>query len=650
MSLRSWSRILRRHRQRIVIYSVVFCILTNLTIFLSFVTYNPNPTNVTKPVERRQVIVPEVLRSGRRNPLDTPPSWMSDWIAHRKLDTEIVGELKVTMDLVYTWVNGSDPELREMKDLYKEHSPLFQALKNHTTKLPKPSTEEPNSKDIDPSIHRFRDNNELKYSVRSAAHYGVPGLFRRTYILATEVVDMITGEKRKQAPQWLDQEKSRGIVDVVPHSEIYDNRDHLPSFNSLSIESQMHHTPGLADIFVYLNDDFFFGKPINVADFWTPLYGFVFHLSPRRTIIPLVPIAEVTTGNVGEDESLHYTSAILAKQFGARHRVYLAHIPHILSVPIMEEIQALWPEEFNKTSSHRFRGEGYGQEVQAAFFFAHYVMERLRETQLTSYWKYRLDKNQDGKLDWEERQQLIQMVDHFEEVKKTNSVILPQFRNKTHTCLENHDQVLPSVGIPWTSETTYSSSGLDGYPFMMPFPNSRRTSRNQYYRKPDRPLVDPSLTTCRFDINVCLGPQFMNSSNPTVDGSTGKGTIFERMAFTEFRCGDCLLHIIRQASSSPGLSGIMPPDKDSEAYRRVLADLAKYNYVVGESQYSFVMLMEGLQSEKALDELMQQRDNKTFFCINDDVKDNRLIEQRVKGIFSSFLRKRLPTPSPWENS
>ncbi|KAF9172819.1 Xanthine phosphoribosyltransferase 1 [Mortierella sp. AD010] len=631
MFLHTWTRIFHRHRQGIVAFSVIFCVLANLALFFAFLIRSSNPTSVTKSVERRQVIVPEVLRSGRQNPVNTPPDWMSDWIAHRKLDAESIGKLNVTMDLVYTWVNGSDPELREMKDFYKERSPLFQALKNHTTRLTKSSTKEVNKTDIDPSVHRFRDNDELRYSVRSTAQYGAPGLFRRTYILATEVVNMTTGKRRQLAPQWLDQEKSRGIVDVIPHSEIYDNKDHLPSFNSLSIESQMHHTPGLADIFVYLNDDVFFGKPINVAEFWTPLYGFVFHLSPSRMILPVVPTKEVITGNVGDEESLQYTNAILAKQFGARRRVYVSHIPHILSVPIMEEIQTLWPEEFNKTSSHRFRGEGYGQEVQAAFFFAHYVMERLRETQLTSYWKYRLDKNQDGKLDWEERQQLIRMVDRFEEVKKENSKVLPQFRNKTRTYLENHDQLLSSVGIPWTGETTYTFSGMDEYPYMVPITIPRRNSRNsrnQYYKKPDPSTIEPSTITCRFDINLCLGPQFTNSSNQAVGGSTGKGSIFEWMAFTKFDCGDCLLHIIRRATSSPGLSEIMPPDKDSEAYKRVLADLAKYNYVVGESQYSFLMLMEGLQSEKALNELMLQRDNKTFFCINDDVKDNRLIEQR----------------------
>ncbi|KAF9112685.1 Xanthine phosphoribosyltransferase 1 [Mortierella sp. AM989] len=649
-SLRLWGNVLNRHIKNIALYIILFCIFANLIIYLSLNTGNSNVPVIAKPVERKQIIVPDVLRSGRPNPLKTPPSWMDDWIAHKKFDTELIGDLSkyITMDLIYTWVNGSEPELHEMKEHYKSLSPLFQVLKNLTKGISESNVEGPFNKNKDQSKNRFRDMNELQYSARSVAYYGVPGLFRKVHILATEVIDRISGKKHGQIPRWLDQEKAKGMVEVVPHSEVYDNKEHLPSFSSLSIESQMHHIPGLADIFVYLNDDVFFGKPINTADFWTPLYGFVFHMDARSRIAPKVPTLEVRRATVGESESLHYTSALLAKQFGARDRVYLAHIPHILSVPIMEEMQALWPEEFNKTSSHRFRGEGYGQDIQVSFLLAHYVMERLRETQLTSFWKYRLDKNQDGKLDWEERQHLIRMLDHFEEVKKANAKIMPHLRNKPFSSIEAHDKILPSVGIPWTQETKYLFSGIDEYPFMLHFADLRRTSQNQY-SKTYSPQENPAVRTCRFYIDFCLGPEFMNSSIPDFDGSTGKGSVFERMAFTEFHCGDCLLHIIHGESASPGLSGIMPPDKDSEKYRQVLTDLAKYNYVVGGSEYSFLQLKDGLQAQKALDTLMQEQKKRTFFCINDDVQDSPLIEKRVKSIFSGFLKKRFPIPSLWEN-
>ncbi|KAF9209622.1 Xanthine phosphoribosyltransferase 1 [Haplosporangium sp. Z 27] len=632
------------------LYIIIACIFINLVIFVSIATYDPNPTSYTKPVERRQVIIPKVLRDGRQNPLSTPPSWMSDWIADKKLDPELINPLNVAIDLIYTWVNGSGPGLREMKEEYKELSPLYQSLKN-ITELSPTKTDEPYNKDRDTSKHRFRDNNELKYSLRSVAQYGAPGLIRKTFILATEVTDNVTSERRAQVPQWLDQEKAKGKVEIVPHSEVFHNKSFLPSFNSLSIESQMYHVPGLADVFIYLNDDVFFGKPLNAADFWTPLYGFVFHLESTYRIIPRVPFKQITSANVGEEESLAYTNSLLAKQFGARGRAYLAHIPHILSVPIMEEIEALWPEEFEKTSSHRFRGEELGQEIQVSFLLAHYVVERLRETQLESYWKYRLDKNQDGNLDWEERQQLVRMVDQFLELKKKEATVLPQFRNRTPSALDNHGSILSSVGIPLTGETVYLSSGMDEYPFMMSpinrnrvvrMPNNRQTFRSSYSPEP---LND---RTCRIDIGFCLGRQFLNSSNPTVDASTGKGSVFERMAFTEYRCGDCLLHIIRRVSSSSGSNGYMPPDKNSEAYRQVSADLAKYNYVVGGSKYSFLQLRDGSQAEEVLNTLMESRDNQTFFCINDDVQDSPLIERRVRRRFSEFLKKRLPISSPWE--
>src|SRR5690606_8440135 len=36
----------------------------------------------------------------------------------------------------------------------------------------------------------------------------------------------------------------------------------LPVFNSHAIESQLHRVPGLAERYLYLNDDVFFGRPV----------------------------------------------------------------------------------------------------------------------------------------------------------------------------------------------------------------------------------------------------------------------------------------------------------------------------------------------------------------------------------------------------
>ncbi|KAF9089897.1 Xanthine phosphoribosyltransferase 1 [Mortierella sp. AD031] len=650
---------------------------------MSFDFLNKPPVPPADPVERRSIanLNLTTLRNGRPNPSLKPvPLWKVRWVQNRELDSAVIKEdiLKETspMDIVYTWVNGTDPALKELKERYKETSPLFLSFKNDRKQIPPLALNLRLGRDRDfaqarpvpvagaragtkgdQTIHRFRDNNELKYSLRSVAEYVPREMVRRIHILTTEVPvpDNLTPEQLVgQVPQWLDVEKMKvgDKVRLVRHREIYDNASVLPSFNSLSIESQMHHVPGLADTFIYLNDDLFFGRPIDTADFWTPLYGFVFHLT-SAVVDPAIPTVG-SSPNVGEWQSLQYTNYILSKQFGARHRAYISHIVHIMNVPILEEMQAIWPEEFAKTASHRFRGEGNAQEINLAYFMAHYVMERLRETQLASFWKYRLDKDQDGKLDWNEREDLIRMVREYEETlpkvvnrKPVTPPVQPGMEFRSF--LQDHSKHLESVGIPWTKRTTYDQSGMDGYPFMLKAGALDRSSSDQQERRPYTTQTEASKRVCRFNIDFCLGPQFSNMSSEAIDSSTGKGSLFERLAFTEYHCGDCLLHIVRRSSPIPGMGSVMPLDQESEAYQEIAREVAKYNYVIGRSQFTFIQLTTGDKAERNLKMLLERNQTQTYFCVNDDVPDNELIAKRVRGLFSTFLETRFPNPSPWEH-
>ena len=46
--------------------------------------------------------------------------------------------------------------------------------------------------------------------------------------------------------------------------------DALPTFNSHAIEASLHHIDGLAEHFVYFNDDMFVGRPLRPEPFFTP--------------------------------------------------------------------------------------------------------------------------------------------------------------------------------------------------------------------------------------------------------------------------------------------------------------------------------------------------------------------------------------------
>jgi len=108
------------------------------------------------------------------------------------------------------------------------------------------------------SDNRYRDNEELRYSLRSIEKYA-PWI-RHIYIVTDN-----------QIPSWLDLSNSR--ISIVPHTDIFKNASHLPSFSSPSIEANIHHIRGLASKFVYFNDDVMLGSDIWPEDFYTTRGG-----------------------------------------------------------------------------------------------------------------------------------------------------------------------------------------------------------------------------------------------------------------------------------------------------------------------------------------------------------------------------------------
>ena len=97
---------------------------------------------------------------------------------------------------------------------------------------------------------RYFDNEELKYSLRSIEKYA-PWI-RRIFIVTDN-----------QVPTWLN--ASHPKIQMVDHTEIIP-QEYLPCFNSRVIEHHMHKIPGLAEHFLYANDDMFFNKPVTPED------------------------------------------------------------------------------------------------------------------------------------------------------------------------------------------------------------------------------------------------------------------------------------------------------------------------------------------------------------------------------------------------
>ena len=150
------------------------------------------------------------------------------------------------IDAVYTWVNGSDPEWLKQMLSYRNQS------------------EEMNEKDSATATNRFRDNDELKYSLRSIERFA-PWIHK---------VFIVTNG---QIPNWLDTNNPK--VEIVTHEQIFQNPNDLPTFSSAAIETNLHRIPGLSDYFVYFNDDVFLGRPVYPYDFYTLEHGQIMYYS-----------------------------------------------------------------------------------------------------------------------------------------------------------------------------------------------------------------------------------------------------------------------------------------------------------------------------------------------------------------------------------
>ncbi|OQR97629.1 N-acetylglucosamine-1-phosphotransferase subunits alpha/beta [Achlya hypogyna] len=155
------------------------------------------------------------------------------------------------IDVVYTWVNGTDPRWKKEKNFYHRrwHAEIHGEYFNET--------DEANVVDASAAAteNRFRDNEELRYSLRSIEKYAP---WVRHVFLVTD----------GQVPSWLNTDCPR--LTVVPHREMFTNTSHLPVFSSPAIEANLDTIPGLADHFLYFNDDVFLGAPVTPEDFMSP--------------------------------------------------------------------------------------------------------------------------------------------------------------------------------------------------------------------------------------------------------------------------------------------------------------------------------------------------------------------------------------------
>ena len=139
------------------------------------------------------------------------------------------------IDFVQTWVDGSDPAWIAEKRKYENTKDSI------------------SSSDIDATADcRYRDCGLLKYWFRAVERFA-PWVNRVFFVTC--------GQK----PGWLNEQNPK--LRLVNHKE-YIPVEYLPTFNSNTIELNLHRIPDLSEQFVLFNDDVFFLKPVKPEFFF----------------------------------------------------------------------------------------------------------------------------------------------------------------------------------------------------------------------------------------------------------------------------------------------------------------------------------------------------------------------------------------------
>lgn len=106
--------------------------------------------------------------------------------------------------------------------------------------------------DGDKRVMRFRDWNNLQYWFRSVEHFA-PWVNKIHFVTCGHI------------PDWLNLDAPK--LNFVKHSDFIP-RKYLPTFSSHTIELNLHRIEGLAEHFVYFNDDTFLLRPVGSNRFF----------------------------------------------------------------------------------------------------------------------------------------------------------------------------------------------------------------------------------------------------------------------------------------------------------------------------------------------------------------------------------------------
>ena len=234
------------------------------------------------------------------------------------LNVQKMKQCDFPIDAVYLWVDGADPEWQK-----KMQKAILKANEQSAEKVSLDSL----------AAARFRDNCELKYSLRSLELFA-PWINK---------VHLITDG---QCPAWLNLEQ----VNLVDHKDILPENAACPTFNSRTIELCMHRIANLSEHFLGFNDDFMLAAPVAKEDFFLPDGTPKIWLDLKRNKKRLKK-----ENLVGRQLSDMLTRELICKQFGNFISHKIKHSPRAYTKKTMQDLWLTFPDEVERILHSQFR-------------------------------------------------------------------------------------------------------------------------------------------------------------------------------------------------------------------------------------------------------------------------------------------------------
>ena len=220
------------------------------------------------------------------------------------------------IDVVYTWVDGDDPEWNEKR----QRTATAAGRELHP---------------VANSRTRFVNRDELRYSLRSL-YYFAPWV-RKIYLVTDN-----------QVPEWVN--GSSENLQIVSHQDLFPEPEQLPTFNSHAIESVLHRIPGLSEQFIYMNDDVLLSSIVNPESFFE--VGGISRVFLSRSMIPF---SDADQSEIASEWGLFNANRLLEPAHGVTMPYKTKHTPIPLQKSLLSSLEARFPDEYDRLRRSPFR-------------------------------------------------------------------------------------------------------------------------------------------------------------------------------------------------------------------------------------------------------------------------------------------------------